>query len=63
MKTFFLCSGLSMPTKGAGLDYANVAGIIRVYREITCFKVHIASRLNWRGGSGLGLVPAVFKDV
>lgn len=52
-----------MPTKGAGLDYANVAGIIRVYREITCFKVHIASRLNWRGGSGLGLVPAVFKDV
>ncbi len=27
--------------------------------EITCFKVHIAQRLNWHEGSRFGLVPAV----
>lgn len=40
-------------TRGAGLGYANVAGIIRVYLEITRFQVHIARRWKWRGGSGL----------
>lgn len=40
------CGDLQRLTRGAVLSYANVAGIIRVYWEITCFKVHIAGRWN-----------------
>lgn len=43
-----------MLTRGAGLGYANIAGIMSAYWQITGFKVdHIASGSNWHGGSGL----------
>lgn len=43
---FFLHNDLQKLTRGAGLSYANVAETIRVHREITCLKVHIAGRLS-----------------
>lgn len=59
VKTFSLRSDSLKLTRGAGLGYANVAGIIRVYLEITTFSSphRFEVELAWR--LGVGLVPAV----